>query len=603
MSDFSAKVKRRLEKVRRYGFVPVVKQYLHRKLYGRFLEYRRYMKEVEPLLWDEREKEGSILFSVCVPVYNCRINELRECINSVLSQDYQSFELVLSDDFSTDPAVKKALLSYKDDKRVKLVFREKNGGISKATNDAIKNAKGDFVCFMDCDDVLSPHALMEFFAFLSDHPDTDILYSDEDKLSEDSKRRYEPFFKPDWSPDTFMSLMYTNHFSAVRRSLLNEAEGLRSEFDGAQDYDLFMRLTEMTGNDRIGHVPKVLYHWRATSGSTAKDPNAKQYVFERAKKLKEEALKRRGIKGKAYFSPETYQVRVVYEVPKETFLSIIIPSKNNYKVLRSCIESIQKEELKNYEIIIVDNGSDDEVRHEIEDFSKKYDIRYIFDRYDFNFSKMCNIGAKAAKGDILLFLNDDTSILQKGTLQRMMGQALLPHTGAVGAKLLYPDAKRIQHSGIINLPIGPSHALIGQSDEVHHYFDRNRVDYNFLAVTGACMMVSQEKFETAGGFDEELPIAYNDVDLCFSLFEKGYYNVLRTDAVFLHYESLSRGTDEAPEKEARREKELEKLYEKHPSFREKDPFYNPNLIKNGVDFQIGLPDDGLTEKKAMRGNS
>ncbi|MCR5211930.1 MAG: hypothetical protein K6C41_05210 [Lachnospiraceae bacterium] len=177
----------------------------------------------------------------------------------------------------------------------------------------------------------------------------------------------------------------------------------------------------------------------------------------------------------------------------------------------------------------------------------------------------------------------------------MMGQALQESSGAVGAKLLYPDKKKLQHCGVLNLEIGPSHALIGQSDEVHHYFDRNRVDYDFLAVTGACLMVEKKKYEIAGGFDEELPVAYNDIDLCFKLFEKGYYNVLRTDAVFIHYESLSRGSDESPEKKERREHELEKLYEKHPALRGRDPFYNINLIKNGVNFQIGLPADRMTE--------
>ena len=594
MSEFSSKIKRRLSKIRQYGFVPVVKNYLHRKLYGRTLEYRRYMKEVEPSLWEEGAGNGDIFFSVCVPVYNCKISELKECVSSVLSQTYQNFELILSDDCSTDPAVKRTLLTFSDDKRVKLIFREENGGISRATNDAVKAAKGDFICFMDCDDVLSPHALMEFFVFLSHNPDTDILYSDEDKLSEDSKRRYEPFFKPDWSPDTFMSLMYTNHFSAARRSLVNEAGGFRSDFDGAQDYDLFMRITERAGNERIGHVGKVLYHWRATSGSTAKDPNAKQYVFDSAKKLKEEALKRRGIKGKAYFSPETYQVRVVYDVPENTSLSVIIPSKDNFPVLKSCIESLFEEDRKFLEIIIVDNGSSDAARKEIEAYSKEKNIKYIFGQYPFNFSRMCNTGAAEASGDLLLFLNDDTKLIEKGTLKRMMGQALLPHAGAVGAKLLYPESKKLQHCGILNLSIGPSHALIGESDEVHHYFDRNRVDYNFLAVTGACLMLSKKKFEMIGGFDEDLPVAYNDVDLCFSLFEKGYYNVLRTDAVFIHYESLSRGSDETLEKKKRREGELEKLYRKHPLLKGKDPFYNPNLIKNGVNFQIGLPDDGLS---------
>ena len=504
-------------------------------------DYGYYIREIEPNILYKGEVKEDIRFSIVIPVYNCPEHELRACIDACLGQTYGNFELILVDDHSPDPKVKEVLSSYEGKKHVRIIYREENGRISRATNDGINAAGGDFIVFSDCDDVVSTNALREFAAYLHEHPDTDFLYSDEDKLTEDGTLRHDPFFKPDWSPDLFWSMMYTNHLAAYRASIVKELGGLRPEFDGAQDYDMTMRFLEKSSDARVGHVAKVLYHWRETAGSTAADPEAKDYVFTATDKLKREALERRGMKGTPEFSKETHQFRIVYDTDPADLVSIIM-----------------------------------------------HGVTYIYEPATFNFSAMVNRGAREAKGNYLLFLNDDTEVKEPESIRRMLGQAKQAHTGAVGAKLLYPDREHIQHIGIINIATGPSHAFLGDSDAHRLLFDRNRVDYNYLAVTAACLMVSKAKYEEAGGFDEELRVAYNDVDFCFSLIEKGYYNVVRNDAVFLHYESLSRGNDMSPEKMARLNVERKRLYNKHPDYVKTDPFYNRNLVGSGVHFTIDM---------------
>ncbi|MEE3481067.1 MAG: glycosyltransferase, partial [Lachnospiraceae bacterium] len=552
-------------------------------------DYGYYIREIEPNILYKGEVKEDIRFSIVIPVYNCPEYELTACIDACLGQTYRNFELILVDDHSPDPHVKEVLSSYEGKKHVKIIYREENGRISRATNDGINAAEGDFIVFSDCDDVMSTNALREFAAYLHEHPDTDFLYSDEDKLTEDGSLRHDPFFKPDWSPDLFWSMMYTNHLAAYRASLVKEIGGLRPEFDGAQDYDMTMRFLEKSSDARVGHVAKVLYHWRETAGSTAADPEAKDYVFTATDKLKREALARRGMKGTPEFSKETHQFRIVYDTDPKDLVSIIIPSKDNPDVLFKCINSVQAaRDGVQKEIIVVDNGSSIGNHAKIEAFAREHRVNYIYEPATFNFSAMVNRGAKEAKGNYLLFLNDDTEVKDEGSIRRMLGQAKQAHTGAVGAKLLYPDREHIQHIGIINIATGPSHAFLGDSDAHRLLFDRNRVDYNYLAVTAACLMVSKEKYEEAGGFDEELRVAYNDVDFCFSLIEKGYYNVVRNDAVFLHYESLSRGNDMSPEKMARLNVERKRLYTKHPAYVKTDPFYNRNLVGSGVHFTIDM---------------
>ena len=304
-------------------------------------DYGYYIREIEPNILYKGEVKEDIRFSIVIPVYNCPEHELRACIDACLGQTYGNFELILVDDHSPDPKVKEVLSSYEGKKHVRIIYREENGRISRATNDGINAAGGDFIVFSDCDDVMSTNALREFAAYLHEHPDTDFLYSDEDKLTEDGTLRHDPFFKPDWSPDLFWSMMYTNHLAAYRASIVKELGGLRPEFDGAQDYDMTMRFLEKSSDARVGHVAKVLYHWRETAGSTAADPEAKDYVFTATDKLKREALERRGMKGTPEFSKETHQFRIVYDTDPADLVSIIIPSKDNPDVLMKCIESVQ----------------------------------------------------------------------------------------------------------------------------------------------------------------------------------------------------------------------------------------------------------------------
>ncbi len=588
-------------------FLYKVKMKLDMKNIFRKSLYRKWIEANERDIMEVTELKYNPLFSVVIPVYNVADNMLRECIDSVLAQTYKNFEIVLVDDASTQKSVRKVLGEYEGRDGITVIYREKNGHISRATNDGIHAAKGEFVALCDCDDLYAPNALYEIAKKLNEDPSLDFIYTDEDKVDEKGKKRENPFFKPDWSPDTFMSFMYTCHLSVYRRTLLEELSGVRVGFEGSQDYDLVLRVMEKT--NRIGHVPKILYHWRMRKESTANAMAAKPYALEAAEKAKIEALERRGLKGEVTYLPAVAQYRVTYFPQGEPKVSIIIPSKDNPKILKMCLASIFKyTEYKNYEIIIVDNGSNDANKKEIEEAVALYSgqgdekIKYVYQPMEFNFSRMCNIGADAATGEFLLFLNDDIEVSESVDtspyfkvyvnrwLSILLGQAQLAHTGAVSCKLYYPNGNTIQHAGVVNLPIGPAHCLYGGSDSFNYYYGRNLLEYDFASVTGACLMLDRKKFDEAGGFDEGFPVAYNDVSLCFRLVELGYYNVVRNDVVLIHHESVSRGLDRASaEKEERRSREMQRLYEKHPMFKGGyDPCYNPNLVADRVDFSMDM---------------
>lgn len=543
------------------------------------------------------------LISVVVPVYNVLTEQLKECILSVTNQLYTNWELILVDDCSTMARVRETLQLYENQQQIHIIYRTVNGNISKCTNDGIAAARGEFIAFMDCDDVITEDALLEMAIKLNENPDYDFIYSDEDKITESGTKRYSPFFKPDWSPDFFMSQMYTNHLAIYRASVAKEIGGLRPAYDGAQDYDFTLRFMEHSDNKRVGHIPKILYHWRARPESLAAAPSAKSYALESVKNAKIDALKRRGIKGYPEYVSDMYQYRVVYEPTGNPLVSIVIPSKNNRKILEQCIESIiNYTEYDNYEIIVVDNGSGAYNKGKIEDYLLRRGVRYIYRMEDFNFSKMCNTGADAAKGEYILFLNDDIEVFDREWLGRMVGQAMQAHTGAVGAKLMYPGSSKLQHCGIVKLPIGPSHTLLFEDDTNVYYYGRNRLDLNFIAVTAACLMVQKDKFNQVGRFDESFPIAYNDVDLCYRLWEAGYYNVIRNDVPAYHHESVSRGDDNTNFwKQERLLKERIRLECKHKEL-DADPFYNVNLNPVGNDCSVNTQFDKVTRNRAFHLN-
>ncbi|MEZ2354079.1 glycosyltransferase [Caballeronia sp. RCC_10] len=526
------------------------------------------------------------MFSIVVPTYNTPLLYLERLLASVRAQWYGYYELILVDDKSPNADVQAAVQAAAGD-RIRSIMLPNNGGISAATNVGIEAAKGDYVVFLDHDDELTADCLWEL-AVAIDRTNADFLYSDEDKLLP-SDQFAEPFFKPDWSPDTMMSTMFTCHVSAVRRTLVVDLGALRSDFDGAQDWDLVLRIAERT--KRIVHVPKVLYHWRVIPGSVAADLSEKPYAIDAGVRAREAALQRRGIAG----TLETLgylpgHARVSYALRGTPLISIIIPSRDNGVVLNQCVQSIMKRSsYRRFEIVIMDNGSrDPDTVAQLSTLAALAQVKVVSHDFPFNYSEINNVGVRHATGDILLFLNDDTEVISADWLERMAGYAQQTHIGAVGAKLIFPNTRSVQHCGIVNLAAGPGHAFLGSDADTPTAFARNVLEYNWLAVTGACLMIERAKFDLCGGFDETFPVAYNDVDLCFSFVEHGLYNVLCPSVELTHHESLTRGDDGLdPAKQARLVRERRRLYAKHPRFYMRDPFHNPNL--SPVDLQFRIP--------------
>lgn len=561
--------------------------------YNRWLTYDREQRE------DKIELSYQPMFSVIIPVYNTVTEQLKECIESVLNQTYENYELILVDDHSSWENVIPVLQSYERHPKTHIIYREENGNISTATNDGIAVAQGEFIAFMDCDDMIDPDALYEVAKKLNENSQLDFIYSDEDKITEDGKIRHMPFLKPDWSPDLFMCMMYTNHLGIYRTSIAKEIGGLRSAYNGSQDYDFTLRFMERSDNQRVGHISKILYHWRERKESVAYAISAKNYAADAAGDAKADWIKRNNMSAYLEYIPGMAQYRMIYRVTGRPLVSIIIPSKDSFASLKQCIDSIYGyTAYQNFEIIVVDNGSGASNRMKIEKYLFEKGAVYIYEQMKFNFSQMCNIGARHARGEYLLFLNDDIEIFQSEWLERMLGHAQLSHVGAVGVKLFYPQTTVIQHAGVANLKDGPSHNFYQCNDDASCYFGLNHLDYNCSAVTGACLLIKSEKFWEVGGFDETFAVSYNDVGLCYSLHESGYYNVVRNDVVLYHYESLSRGNDLIDDaKRMRLSQELERLYSKYPGFKHYDPYFNKNLCSYGQVLNLSMRYDCLKQVK------
>lgn len=525
------------------------------------------------------------VFSIVVPVFNTSPDLLKAAVNSIDAQWYSHWQLILVDDASPSQETREALdrISHP---QIKVLHLPGNLGISGATNAGLEVASGDFVVFMDHDDELTVDCLYEL-ALCIDRENPDFVYSDEDKLSETGDFT-EPHFKPDWSPDSMMSTMYTCHVSCVRRSLLGTIGGLRSEFDGCQDWDFVLRVAENT--KRISHIPKVLYHWRIIPASIASDIAAKPYVLNASRRVREDALARRGLSGTVEPLPQMRgYFRIAYAFTWAPLISIIIPTRDNERVLRQCVDSIlERTQYKRLEIVILDNGSKDPATLSyLSELAQRDEFVLIRHDAPFNYSELNNLGARAASGDLLLFLNDDTEVLQDDWLERLGGYAQLSHIGAVGAKLLYPGAAIVQHAGILNLEDGPGHAFLKLPADNPGYFMRNLLEYNWLAVTGACLMVERKKFEEIGGFAEDLPVAYNDIDLCMRLRDQDYFNVVVPAVSLIHHESVSRGLDHLDQlKMSRLKRDLAHLYERNQKYFQYDPFHNKNLHPNGINFEV-----------------
>jgi len=566
-------------------------------------DYEKWMEKNEK--WDGIEIKKEIekfkykpKISIITPVYNVDPKWLNKCIESVRNQFYENWELCLHDDAST----KKETIEYlkkwekKGDKRIKISFGEKNQHISGASNECLKMATGEFVALLDNDDELSPDALFENMKLLNKYPKADFIYSDEDKIDEGGDR-VEPFFKPDWSPDLFLSQMYTCHLGVYRKAIIDEIGGFRKGYEGSQDYDLVLRFIEKTDREKILHIPKILYHWRKISGSMAAKETAKDYTAVAAKKALKDYLKRNKIEGEILDGkfPGTYRVkRKILGNPK---VSIIIPFKDQADVLKVCVDSVlDKTRHKNFEIILIDNQSKERKTFEYLESLKNNPLfrQLSFDK-PFNFSAINNYAVGEAKGEYILFLNNDIEVISDGWLSAMLEHAQRKEIGAVGAKLLYPN-NTIQHAGVV-MGLGVAgHAFKHLPSKLPGYFFQPHLIRNYCCMTAACLMLKKILFEEIGGFDEKnLSVAFNDVDLCLRLIEKGYYNVYTPYAELYHHESLSRGDDNEknlklknPEKYKRVKRENEYMRAKWEKYLERDPFYSPNLTRKSEDFGLRL---------------
>ncbi len=526
------------------------------------------------------------LISIVIPVYNVEEKWLVKAIESVKNQVYDHWEICLTDDASTQSHIKPLLQKYAaEDKRIKVHYREKNGGIVKASNDALKLASGAYIGLLDNDDELSPDALFEVVSVLQEEK-YDLIYSDEDKL-EMNGTRTEPFFKPDWSPDLLLSCNYICHFGVYRRKIIEEIGGFREGFDGSQDYDLVLRFTEKT--KKIKHITKILYHWRKIPGSTAESVDAKPYAYTAAKKALESALKRRNIPHNEVRDglwKGSYEVD--FKIQSEPLVSIIIPFKDKPEILKVCVESVlQKSTYQNFEIILVDNQSTEpETAKYLESLKNHEKITHLKYNEPFNYPAINNFAVQHAKGEMLLLLNNDTEVITPNWIENMLKHALRPEVGAVGARLLYPD-NTIQHGGVVvGLGGVAGHAFSRLPKDYPGYCGLSMVVRNFSAVTAACLMMRKKLYEDLGGLDEKnLADGFNDIDLCLRLREKNFRIVYTPFAELYHYEGLTRGHQV-------RENEVKYMQQRYENILKKgDPFYNPNLTLRKSDFSVKPQDE------------
>lgn len=547
--------------------------------------------------WDVEEIRSEIAtfsyqpkISILMPVYNVEEEWLTKCIQSVQGQFYENWELCMSDDASTDPNVKPLLEKFvAQDDRIKVVFRQDNGHISKATNSALEIATGEFCALLDNDDELAPIALYEVVKTLNKNPELDLIYSDEDKIDMQGNR-FDPAFKPDFSPDLLLGTNYISHLGVYRTTILHQINGFRVGYEGSQDYDLVLRFVEQTTPERIAHIPKILYYWRILPTSTAADQSTKGYAFDAGLKAVQDALVRRKIKGTATHAAGNGLFDVHYEILKEELVSVIIPTKNGYDDMKRCLESIvEKTTYPNYEIVVADNGSDDVRMKELYEqythiLGEKFQVIDL--PIPFNYSRINNLAAKEANGTYLLFLNNDTEVITKDWMSKMVSFAQFERIGCVGAKLYYPN-HTIQHAGVV-LGMG------GAAGHPHHtyprgdfgYFGKLEINVNYSAVTAACLMIRAKDFHELNGFNEELTVAFNDVDLCLREQALGRDNLFLHGVELFHFESQSRGYENTPEKQARFEKETAYMYDKWGKLIENDPYYNPNLTRTGGNFSL-----------------
>ncbi|WP_170944056.1 glycosyltransferase family 2 protein [Leptolyngbya sp. BC1307] len=535
-----------------------------------------------------------------MPLDNTDAIWLIKSIESVLNQRYARWELYLTGIVSTARHIRPILERYaQQDQRITFVLLEQNRSISAANNVALTLAKGEFVALLESDAELAPTAFYEVATYLRAHPKADFIYTDVDQITQAGDRQ-NPFFKPDWSPDYFHSYMYTLHLSVYRTSLVRKIKGFRSEYEGAQYWDLALRISEQTS--QIHHVPKVLYHRRTLPSSLSSGVDANLRASRAAQRALQDMLDRSPYPGWVEKGAKSGLFRVRRHIQRRPLVSIVIPSAGTHLKIRGqqvcllaqCVSSIRRlSTYQNLEIILVDG-------YDISKATLKLvqgaDLKLVRSDQPFNFSQRMNLAAQSANGEILLMLNDDTEIMTSNWIEAMLELAQQTEIGAVGAKLFYPNG-RLQHAGMLILTGKPGHAFHNGSGNHDGYYYSNIVNRDYLGVTGACMMMRHRLFEELNGFDESFPLSYNDVDLCLRAHQAGYRNVFTPYAELIHYESVSRANGLSPGIPG----ELERLHEKFAGscYLQNDPYYNPNLSSRRPFFQLAWP-DGRNQQRGSR---
>jgi len=546
----------------------------------------------EDIEYLENLSKDTVLFSIVIPTYNTEEKYLRACIDSLLNQSFSNFEVCIADDCSTDERVKEILQEYENqDKRIKVVYRDQNGHISKASNSAIDIATGRYIVLVDHDDMLSTSALYYCAKAIHDNPEIKIIYSDEDKIDENGVRS-NPHFKSDWNPDLLFSQNYVSHLGVYSAPLIKSIGGFRTGVEGSQDYDLLLRCLPQIDKSQIVHIPRVLYHWRAIVGSTAADAGEKTYTTDAGIKALQDYFLDNGPKGINVCKGKTLNTyKVDWPIPNDApKVSMLIPTRDGKDITEQAIRSIlDKTTYSNYDILIIDNGSEKQETFDFFERIQAEDSRVSVIRYDqpFNYSAINNFGVKHTDGEIIGLINNDVEVINPEWLTEMVMHAIRPDIGCVGAKLFYPNGQ-IQHAGVIT-------GLGGVAGHSHKYFPNDAVGYfkrltlvqNLIAVTAACLLVKRSIYEEVGGLNEvDLTVAFNDVDFCLKVYSAGYRNLWTPYAELYHHESISRGAEDNPEKIARFTKEINYMKSTWKELLDRDPHYSPNLTKAREDFSI-----------------
>jgi GT2 family glycosyltransferase len=535
-----------------------------------------------------------VRISVVMPVFNPHPGDLRAAIASVAAQFYPHWTLCIADDASTDPAVTAVIkAAVARDPRVRVVWRPRNGHIAAASNSALDLADGDYVALLDHDDLLAPHALYEVARRIDAAPSLDILFSDEDKIDREGKR-FDPYFKPGWNPALMLGQNLINHLAVYRLSLLRRIGGFRAGMEGSQDYDLALRALQQTKACNIGHIPMVLYHWRQRGQAASFSERAPALCSDHARQAVQ-AFVSQGAPGAVVVPAPGAPIwnRVVYPLPQdEPLVSVIIPSRNQAGMLRRCLMGLlEQTEYRALDVLIVDNGSDEpEAQALLRQLAVDPRVRVLPAPGPFNFSALNNRAAAEARGDVLLLLNNDISVIHPDWMREMVSYAIQPTVGAVGAKLLYPD-DRIQHGGVL-LGMGgvAGHQYLLWPRDDTGYFGQLALARDVGAVTAACLMVRRSVYQEVGGLnDRDLAVAFNDVDFCMRVEDRGYRNVWTPFAELYHHESASRGSDRSGEKAMRFRRETEYM-ERHWGARlYNDRYWNPNLALDAPGPALSFP--------------